>query len=263
MANTIKIKNSSTANAVPSTLEYGEIAINYTDGKIFYKNNANTIVSLASSIRIDDLLDVVTTAPVAGQILSYDGTNWVNVENFSEATKHIVKNDSGVTLAAGSAVYTSGSNGTNILVKQAQANTEVTSATVIGLLANSLVSNATGYVVTQGLVSGLNTSSALAGDPVWLSPTTPGGITFGLANKPSAPNHLVYMGVVTRSHAVNGEIFVHILNGWELEELHNVSISNTLATNDVLKYDGTKWANDSTINQRISDLYVLAYMEIP
>lgn len=45
MANTvIAIKKSASASQVPSSLEYGELAINYADGKIFYKNTADVIV---------------------------------------------------------------------------------------------------------------------------------------------------------------------------------------------------------------------------
>ena len=45
MANVIKLKNSGTANTAPASLEYGEIAINYADGVLFYKNASNTIIS--------------------------------------------------------------------------------------------------------------------------------------------------------------------------------------------------------------------------
>jgi hypothetical protein len=44
MSNIIKIKNSGTASATPSYLEYGELALNYNDEKIFYKNSLNEIV---------------------------------------------------------------------------------------------------------------------------------------------------------------------------------------------------------------------------
>jgi hypothetical protein len=72
---------------------------------------------------------------------------------------------------------------------------------------------------------------------VWLG-STPGQLLYGFNNKPSAPNHLVYLGVVTRSNTNNGVIDVHISNGWELEELHNVSINEaTLNNNDVLRYN--------------------------
>jgi len=47
MANIIKIKRSGTASVAPSAsaLEYGELAINYADGLIFYKNASNAVVA--------------------------------------------------------------------------------------------------------------------------------------------------------------------------------------------------------------------------
>lgn len=177
----------------------------------------------------------------AGQILSkIDGTDYNTqwIDNYAEKTKTLVKSDNSSTLPKGAAVYTSGANGTNILVKGAIANSEATSATVLGLLDQSLATNAQGYVVTEGLVTGIDTSAAVAGDPVWLSPTVIGGLTFGLANKPNAPYHLVYLGVVTRAHATNGEINVHMLNGWELEELHNVSALSP-TTGDTIVYNAS------------------------
>jgi hypothetical protein len=59
MANIIKIKNSGTANSAPTSLEAGELAINYADGVIFFKDSTGTIISfnlkLASSISTSDL----------------------------------------------------------------------------------------------------------------------------------------------------------------------------------------------------------------
>jgi hypothetical protein len=45
MANVVKIKRSGTANTAPTSLEYGELAINYADGLLFFKDSSNTIVS--------------------------------------------------------------------------------------------------------------------------------------------------------------------------------------------------------------------------
>lgn len=50
MANTIKIKNSGTASAVPSSLEHGELGLNYADGKIYFKNSSNVIVDYATIV---------------------------------------------------------------------------------------------------------------------------------------------------------------------------------------------------------------------
>jgi hypothetical protein len=58
MSNIIKLKNSGTASATPSYLEYGELALNYNDEKIFYKNNLDEIIEfnlnpIAISINVE------------------------------------------------------------------------------------------------------------------------------------------------------------------------------------------------------------------
>lgn len=178
------------------------------------------------------------------EVKYYNGTEWVSVHHYTDQVKHLVKNDSGATLTKGSVVYTSGANGSNILVSSARATNDQLSASTLGFLETTLENNGIGYVVTSGLISGLNTSTATIGDPVWLSASTAGGVIYGLANKPQAPDHLVYLGVVTRVSSNNGEIFVHISNGWELDELHNVKITNPL-NNDTLVYNSSSaiWEN--------------------
>ena len=48
MPNTIiQLKKSPTTSAVPSSLEFGELALNYADGKIYYKNSNSFIVEFA------------------------------------------------------------------------------------------------------------------------------------------------------------------------------------------------------------------------
>ena len=50
MANTvIALKKSATISSTPTSLQFGELAINYADGKIFYKNVNSSIVEFAPS----------------------------------------------------------------------------------------------------------------------------------------------------------------------------------------------------------------------
>jgi len=51
MPNIILIKSSATANSVPlaANLVVGELAINYTDGNLFYRNNTGMVTLLASN----------------------------------------------------------------------------------------------------------------------------------------------------------------------------------------------------------------------
>ena len=162
----------------------------------------------------------------------------------SQVMRQYVKNSSGSAMTKGQAVYVSGANGSNALISLSKADAESTSSKTFGLLAQDLANNGLGYVITDGLLAGLNTSTATIGDAVWLSPTTAGGHVYGLANKPVAPNHMVYLGIVTRVHATQGEILVKVQNGYELEELHNVAISS-VANKQVLQYDSATslWKN--------------------
>jgi hypothetical protein len=142
----------------------------------------------------------------------------------------------------GQAVYISGANGTNILVSKASNASEATSSKTLGLLQTSGALNAIVNVVTSGLLDGLNTSTATVGDPVWLG--TSGNLIYGLASKPVAPAHLVYIGVVSRVSATVGEIFVRVQNGFELKEIHDVLITS-VADKDVLQYESATslWKN--------------------
>ena len=116
MANTIKIKNSGTASNVPSSLEFGELGLNYADGKLYYKNSSNAIVEFLSSGSVDSLSDVVITSPAEFQTLTYNGTNWVNAYASDVV---LVRNDETTTLTTGTVVYVSGSTGDHAKVKRA------------------------------------------------------------------------------------------------------------------------------------------------
>lgn len=168
--------------------------------------------------------------------------NQAQTAGYTSQVKHYVKNSSGSTINIGTPVYVSGAAGTNILITPASNIAESSSSKTLGLLAQTLANNTEGFVVAEGLLAGLNTSSANAGDPVWLGPN--GTLIYGLANKPFAPNHLVFIGIVTRSQSNNGEIFVKVQNGFELKELHDVSVQSP-TNQDALVYDSSLnlWKN--------------------
>lgn len=156
-----------------------------------------------------------------------------------------VKNASGSTMAKGSVVYISGATGGDALVTLADADSEMTSSKTLGLLATAIDNDAYGNVIEQGLLSGVNTALATAGQSVWLS-STAGQFVFGSA--PAKPAHSVYLGVVTRVHATEGEILVKVQNGYELNELHDVNAGSP-STNDVLQWNGTAWVNADVVTQ--------------
>jgi predicted heme/steroid binding protein len=154
--------------------------------------------------------------------------------SYTSTLQHEVK--AGVALTKGQAVYVTGADGTNMIVGLASNASEATSSKTLGLIAQDLNVNGKGFVITEGLLSGLNTMAAgVEGDPVWLG--TDGNLIYGLGSKPYAPAHLVFIGIVTRKNANNGEIFIKVQNGFELQEIHNVQITSTPSDNTVLAYE--------------------------
>jgi plastocyanin len=155
------------------------------------------------------------------------------------------KNETGATLAKGKPVYVTGAVGASGKIKVGLSSNvaEAQSSKTFGFTAESISNNGEGQIITEGLLSDINTIGGADGDPVWLGSS--GSLIFGLANKPKAPQHLVFLGIVVRGeHANNGSIFVKIQNGFELEELHNVLIQSP-ANNNALVYDSATslWKN--------------------
>jgi hypothetical protein len=197
---------------------------NHTNASVTYEDASN-------ELHID-----VTNAPSAG---------------YTAVLKHDVRLNG--SIAKGQAVYVSSSNGTNMIVSKASNASEATSSKTLGLLETGGTNNALVKIVTEGLLAGLDTSTAgTEGDPVWLG--TDGNLIYGLLNKPVAPAHLVFIGIVTRKNANNGEIFVKVQNGFELKEIHDVLI-DTPADNEVLAFDDFSglWINQTAVEAGLID----------
>lgn len=145
-----------------------------------------------------------------------------------------VTNADSVTINRGEPVYAFGATGNRMSVKLAYNTTDATSAQTYGLVySTSIAANQKGIIIIQGVLDGLNLGGTwVDGDPVYLGATA-GSKT---KTKPYAPNHLVYLGVVERANAGNGIMYVRIQNGYEMDELHNVSAQSP-SLNDGLFYN--------------------------
>jgi hypothetical protein len=161
-----------------------------------------------------------------------------------------VRNTTGATVVKGTVVYLSGASGGKATIQKAQANAESTSSGTFGVIQSNINNNSNGYAVVIGTVLGLNTSSYTEGQVLWLSPTVAGGFT---STKPVAPNHAVYVAIVTLA-ATNGTIEVKVQNGYEIDELHDVLITSK-ANNDAIVYDSASglWKNKQLVADAIAD----------
>jgi hypothetical protein len=188
-----------------------------------------------------------TFPAISGTIVSISGGNSTqyidgtgSLQTFptllsSDNLVKLVRNQSGATMTAGTIVYISGATGNKPLITKAIATGDATSAQTFGLVQANIANNADGYVVIIGNIGDLDTSALTEGQQLYLSGTTAGAYT---TTKPYAPIHLVYIGIVLRSHPTQGIIGVKIQNGYEMDELHNVD-AYAPSNNDILSYNTT------------------------
>lgn len=183
----------------------------------------------------------------------YD-TNNDGIVDSAQAMVTLGRNMTGSTLYKGTIVYISGATGQLPNFVKSIASGEGTSAGTFGVVNADILSSSNGWVTTIGLLEGLDTRTTATnpftdvtlniGDTVYLHPTIAGYIT---NIKPSAPNHLVYIGkVINVGPSTQGAILYRIQNGYELDELHNVQAQSP-SNKDTLYYDSasTQWKTSS------------------
>ena len=230
----------------PSTsLDQGDLVFNTSSLVLkYYDGSAWQIVTSGGGSGITD----ITSNDGSITITTSGTTRDLSANLAASATGLVaqVRNQTGSTLTKGTVVYISGAAGNKALVSKARADVEATSSGTFGLVNADISTNANGYVTVSGALSGLNTSAFTDGDTVYLSPSTAGAFT---ATKPTAPDQLVVIGVITYAHATQGIIEITIQNGYELSELHDVGITS-LANNNVLIYNSTSklWENKAQSN---------------
>ena len=147
MTNTVQLKRSSVSNSVPSAgnLVPGELAINYADGNLFYKNSSNIVTVIASNQFVS------VTGNITGNYFFGNGSQLTGITSTSSQI----------------------TNGTsNVAIVAANGNVQVAVAAV----ANSVVMGA-GSLFVQGPISTPKTINTLALVPnevnaVMISPLT-------------------------------------------------------------------------------------------
>jgi hypothetical protein len=207
-------------------------SINYLGGSINFSDNTSQSTALPSG-----------TAD--GYIVSWDEdtATYLSVPNDARTLFITARNITGTTIPKGSVVLITGASGNRPTIGLAQADTGANADGVIGITDAAIDNNANGRVITEGLADNLDTSAFAAGDKLFLSAVTPGGL---VNVRPVQPAHSVAVGVVTRSNNAVGSIEVKIQVGEHLEFLHDVLLTSN--TNlDLLSYETSSglWKNKS------------------
>jgi hypothetical protein len=91
MANKIRLKKSSVPDKVPAAgdLEYGELAINYADGKLYYKNSSNVVASFGDSTNTTEIITEIINEEANSEVdnVLYVAKNGLDTNNGKSLAK--------------------------------------------------------------------------------------------------------------------------------------------------------------------------------
>lgn len=201
---------------------------------IIYVNASET-----SSMAVSSSLYAITASYAVS-------TSFAVTSSLSETTLRTivyVKNVSGTQIDKGKVVRISGATGDNPLIVIASFLTEGQSANTLGITTQNIPNDDFGYVITEGVLLGVNTDGMSAGQLLYLGVN--GSFT---TTPPTAPNHGVRLGEVLREQQNNGSIYVRVDNGSELGEAHDVVDTSTSSSyGDILMKSGSVWVNTKTL----------------
>jgi hypothetical protein len=223
----------SISNAVSATSASYALTASYFSGSI-----SNAIYAATASF--------VTSSNVYGpfgsnSVVSASYATTSSVSLATTANIILVLNQSGNTIAKGVVVHITASGNSSDIPRVITASYENdnNSANTLGISSEAISNGSTGYITTEGVLTGINTSAFFSGQLVYLGAT--GSIT---GSAPVAPLHSVRLGQVVREQAINGSIYVRIDNGYELGELHDVRDTTTTSSyGDLLVKSGSVWIN--------------------
>lgn len=161
----------------------------------------------------------------------------------------LVKNQTGSTISKGRVVRIIGSSSTDekLLISPSVGFGE--GKNILGIASENISNTQTGYIITSGYVSGINTTGSLYGeswvngDYLYVSSSVSGGLT---KNKPNGPNMKTPIAIVVKTDSSNGVLFIKPITSINLDDINNTFIpQNTLVNKDILTYNTstTNWEN--------------------
>ena len=253
-------------NEKGETLTFDELDSNFLALDSSISNVGNTITNLGT-----DYVTLATDQTITGQKtfannLTADSvsTDLLRLNDSAEfsynSTDHVLQVvQDGITLEMGSNWFyaksdTAISKGevvyldsaeidTPIVVLADESDAEFNRDRVLGLAAVDIAAGNYGYIIEEGTLSDIDTSSFIVGDIVYLDPATPGGLT---KTVPTPPDTVIELGLVTRSDATTGRIYVRVVQ--------NYSTDDTPEGSDNYYYTSTRV--DSDIDARVTKSFV-------
>ena len=195
-----------------------------------------------------DYLQFNTGATVTAAVgkIWWDGGTTLNVGMTTNVTGHALEDQffyikASSAITKGQVVMFTGSVGASGVATGAPA-TGITDGTyIMGVAAEDIANNGFGLIQYEGTLRSVNTSGYVDGDILWYDPSVTGGLT---KTKPSAPNVKAQIAaVINGGSSGGGVILIRVNAGSVLGGTDSNVQFGTLATNNLIQYNGTYWTN--------------------
>jgi hypothetical protein len=181
------------------------------------------------------------------------------VQQIGQEIFYEVRNETGIQIPNGTAVYASGvtAGSGRITAAPYVADGSIREVRFLGIATENITSGVNGFVTHFGYVRDLDTrgttaSSIAVGDETWavgdilyVHPTVSGKLT------KVKPQHEVTAAIIITRHQSSGVIFVRPSSAGHLEDIHDILINTgSLSNGQVLSYNSTSgvWENTNTIS---------------
>jgi hypothetical protein len=275
MANKVLLKKSSVGARVPTTsdLDYGELALNYADGKLYYKTSSNTIKSFTDDTSVVTLTGTQTltnktlTSPtINGGALSGTFSGAITLSDTtasSSTTTGALKIGGGLGVAG--AIYadqirlTNNGAGTNVYIGDDVVLGDVNQANTLGI--RGLQDTAQGYIVF-GNANNTNYIGRSGSNPLQVTgqfKVDSGAVTgtdaialqiAGYANKGGTGYHDFLKVTNSYGSATNPNKFFRLNSTGNLEIINSAYTANLFTITDagVVSFGGTAFPNSQGTN---------------
>jgi len=154
MSNQFLLKKSSVASKVPqpTDLQYGELALNYADGKLYYKNSSNSISSFSANIDLSayatltgtqTLTNKTISSPSLNGTISLDSTTLISINGSTGSSgNYLARGPSGLTWTNPPAGTLATLTDVNISSPQVQQVLTYTGSNWVNAASNAVVASA-------------------------------------------------------------------------------------------------------------------------
>jgi hypothetical protein len=219
---------------------------------------------LRNEVKVIDFDQNANIAVTSGQMawnaaagtLDLGMNNGAVVLQIGQEIHYRVKNRTGSTIANGAVVSAAGTEGASghILIQKFIADGSIPPRFLLGVATEDIPNGSLGYVTHFGRVD-FNTSGFTSGAILYPSATVAGALT---QTAPTSPHYEMPICYAINSKN-NGQIFVRVQTGYNIDELYDVQI-NTPVDGNFLRYvaaDG-RWENRTANLDALSDVVITA-----